>query len=259
MAHKPRWRVFSATIKAAGLLSLSLFFGVDSHAGSSNVLCRPDLARMRRNELANKLRAITGWHALAFDDNGALQLSKAEPSGGSETARKLLAAAVSGGKMMVLEDASNRTDVVFCRVVKGRWTKDADDNPPVYLILVDFADFSRVTGDPAALAAFNVGWGVLHEIDHVVRDSADSMREGEAGECEDAINKMRRECGLAERADYHFTFIPGTHEGSLTVKLVRLAFDRRQQLTDKKRRYWLLWDANLVGGLKERRLLAGFR
>ena len=152
--------------------------------------------------------------------------------------------------MMVLEDASNRADVVFCRVMEARWTKDPENKPPVYLILIDFADFSRVTGDRTALAAFNAGWGVLHEIDHVVHDSSDASRAGEAGECEDAINRMRRECGLAERADYHFSFIPGTNEGSLTMKLVRLAFQQRQPHTNKMKRYWLIWDANLVGGLK---------
>jgi len=261
VAYRLRRRTFSAIIKAFGLLSLSVFFSLESQAASfaSNVLCRPDIVSGRRNELANKLRTITGWHDLGFDENGALNLGKATPSGGSETARKLLAAAVSGEKLMVLEDASNRADVVFCSVVEGLWTKDEDDKPPVFVILIDFADFSRVTGDRAALAAFNVGWGVLHEIDHVVRDSVDPKRVGEAGECEDVINKMRRECGLAERADYHFSFIPGTNEGSLTMKLVRLAFEQQQPHTNKKKRYWLIWDANLVGGLKERILMAGFR
>ena len=119
--------------------------------------------------------------------------------------------------------------------------------------------FSRVTGDRAALAAFNVGWGVLHEVAHVVHDSVDPDEVGVAGECEEAINRMRRECGLAERAEYFSTYLPGADEGSLTVKLVRLAFEQHEPRTNKKKRYWLVWDANLVGGLKERTLVAGFR
>ena len=261
MAYKLRWRTVSAIIKAVGLVSLCVFSPLAAQAASSDskIGCRPELANEHRRELEDKLRTITGWRDLGFDENGALRPGKAAPSGGSESARKLLAAAISGEKLMVLEDASNRADVVFCHVMEARWTKGTENKPPVYLILIDFADFSRVTGDRAALAAFNAGWGVLHEINHVVHDSADPTRMGEAGECEDAINTMRRECGLAERADYHFSFIPGTNEGSLTMKLVRLAFEQRHPDTNKKKRYWLIWDANLVGGLKERILMAGFR
>ena len=31
---------------------------------------------------------------------------------------------------MVLEDASGRADVVFCRVIEGRWAKGDDGRPP---------------------------------------------------------------------------------------------------------------------------------
>lgn len=254
MAYRLQRRNFSAIVKALGLLTLSAFFPLQSLA-SGNVLCRPDLKAERRGELASKLRTITGWHDLGFDEHGALQPGNAAPSGGSETARKLLTAAMSGEKMMVLEDASNRADVVFCRVSKARWTKEAEGKPPVFVILIDFADFSHVTGDRAALAAFNVGWGVLHEIDHVVRDSVDSMRSGEAGECEDAVNKMRRECGLAERAEYFFTYLPGATTSDFMTRYVRIAFEQRKPDT-KKKRYWLIWDAALVGGLDEQKQVA---
>ena len=254
MADRLHRRTFSAIIKALGLLSLSVFFPLQSFA-SGNVLSRPDLKEARRDELANKLRTITGWHDLGFDEHGVLQTGKAAPSGGSETARRLLAAAISGEKMMVIEDASNRADVVFCRVIEARWTKEEIGKPPVFVILIDFADFSHVTGDRAALAAFNVGWGVLHEIDHVVHDSIDSKRSGEAGECEDAVNKMRRECGLAERAEYFFTYLPGATTSDFMTRYVRMAFEQRKP-DAKKKRYWLIWDAALVGGLDEQKQVA---
>ena len=111
-------------------------------------------------------------------------------------------------------------------------------------------------GDKAALAAFNVGWGVLHEIEHVTHDSVDPGKLGEAGECEELINRMRRECGLAERADYYFTFAPGAMESAFMTKFVRIAFDLEHPETNKKERHWLIWDARLVGGLDEQRLLA---
>ncbi len=261
MAYRLRCRTFYALIKAAGLLSLSVFFSLESRADSSisNILLRQDTVAARRDDLTNKLRAITGWHSLDFDENGALRLGQGAHSGGSESARQLLRDAASGGKVMVLEDASDRADVVFCRVVEGRWTKGADGKPPVFVILIDFADFSRLTGDHAALAAFNVGWGMLHEVDHVVRDSVDPSEVGVAGECEEAINRMRRECGLAERAEYFFTYLPGADTSEFMTKYVRIAFDRREPTTNKKKRYWLVWDAALVGGLDEQKQMAARR
>jgi hypothetical protein len=226
---------------------------------SFNILCRPELAPPRRDEIADKLREITGWTDLRFDDNGALRLGRAENSGGSQTARGLLGAAVAGQNILVLEDASNRTDVVFARVVEGRWTKDAAQKPHAYIILIDFADFTRVMGDRAALAAFNVGWGLLHEIDHVVHDTVDPQREGEAGECEDLINRMRRECRLAERVEYHFTFIPGTTGSDFMTRLVRLAFEQSTPDKKGKKPYWLVWDAGLVGGLDDQNQIAAVR
>jgi hypothetical protein len=179
-----------------------------------------------------------------------------EPVGGSQTARELLAAAFTGRDMIVLEDASNRQDVVFCRVIEGRWKNDAEQKPPVHVLLIDFADFSHIMGDEAALASFNVGWGVLHEIEHVVHDSIDPAREGEAGECETLVNQMRRECGLAERSDYYFTYLPGTINSDFKTRFVRLAFELRKPESKNKKRYWLIWDAALVGGLEEHRFLA---
>jgi len=226
---------------------------------SFNVLCRPDLASSRRAELANHLRKITGWTGLDFDEHGALRLGSAAASGGSQIARDLLMEAVTGKNIIVLEDASNRSGIVFASVSEGRWTRDASAKPPVYIVLIDFADFSRVIGDKAALAAFNVGWGALHEINHVVHDLVDAEGEGEAGECEDAINQMRRECGLAERAEYYFSFFPGANDGAFMTKLVRLAFEQQLPESNKRKRYWLIWDANLVGGLSERKQVASFK
>src|SRR4051812_37337983 len=110
-------------------------------------------------------------------------------------------------------------------------------------------------GDDAALAAFNVGWGVLHEIEHVVHDSSDPTKSGEAGACEGFINLMRRECGLAERTDYYFTLLPGTNSSDFRTKFVRIAFDLLYPGKNKKERHWLIWDAKLVGGIDNQRSL----
>ena len=247
----PRWILFSIIIKAACLISLLVLCcalpvkAVDQP--SSRLLSRPEFALSRRHELADQLRRITGLKGLDFDEHGALSLGNIEPVGGSKTARELLAEAITGRNMIVLEDASKRQDVVFCRVIEGRWKHNADQKPPVHILLIDFADFSHVVGDKVALAAFNVGWAVLHEIEHVVYDSVDPVREGEVGECETLVNKMRRECGLAERAEYFYSYFPGTNEGMLMIKIVRLAFDKLE--SGKRKRHWIVWDANLVGGV----------
>jgi hypothetical protein len=224
-----------------------------------NILCRPELERARRAELAEKLRAITGWAELSFDENGMLRTGAAQPAGGSPTARALLADAAKGPNLMVLEDASRRADVAFCRVVAGRWKRAGNGQPPVFVVLIDFADFAHVLGDADALAAFNVGWGVLHEIDHVVHDSVDPAAGGTTtGACEDAINLMRRECGLAERVTYYYDWLPGSARTAFKTRYVRLGFEHR--LTgDRRKRSWLLWDATQIGGLPEAAQLASVR
>ena len=178
---------------------------------------------------------------------------------GSETARDLLRQAVSGKNILILEDASNRDDVVFSQVVPGRW-KDKDfTGPPVYVVRIDFADFDHLMGDQPALDAFDVGWGVLHEIDHAVKDSIDSRVLGRVGDCEDHINQMRRELHLPERSNYFFTFFPYTEESGFSTRLVRLAFDQKDPASNKHRRYWLIWDAALVGGLNDSKQIAELR
>jgi hypothetical protein len=257
--REPRPTIFDGRIKAGCLLGILLFCcSLTSKADqpAPKILLRPELALDRRVELIEKLRRITGWAGLDFDGNGALQFGGKKSAGGSQTARELLAAASTGQNVIVIEDASGRQDVVFCKVVEGRWKTDAANKPPVFVVLIDFTDFSHVMGDEAALAAFNVGWGVLHEIEHVVNDSVDPESLGEAGQCEAFINRMRRECGLAERAEYFFTFLPGTTDSTFMTKFVRIAFDQPRPGDKRRKRHWLVWDASLVGGLEEQKVVA---
>ena len=221
----------------------------------SNIISRPELRSIRRDELTRRLREITGWQNLHFDAEGALRFGQFI-SGGSPAARELLAAGAAGPHLIVLEDASNREDVAFCRVVEGRWTSGGEAKPQVQIILIDFADFAHVRGDKAALLAFNSGWGVLHEIAHVVHDADDAERGGEVGECEKLINSMRRECGMAERAEYFYTPLPGLETSDFKTRFVRLAFEERRSATGRrKQRYWLIWDMRVVGGVETVRQL----
>ncbi len=221
----------------------------------SNVVCQGQLSVEHRLTLANKLRRITGWSKLGFSSDGALQVGSMAAVGGSQTARELITRVIKGPNVIVLEDASNRTDVVFCRVVQARWKDSKPDHPPAYVVLIDFADFEKIMGDRRALDAFNVGWGLLHEFEHVASDSPDAEEPGEAGECETHINQMRRECDLPERADYFFTLFPLNASSDFKTRFVRLSFVEAISVK-KQKRYWLVWDADLVGGIEKKEQIA---
>lgn len=215
-------------------------------SGSDNIVVRQNVSQSDRKELAARLRTITGWSNLSFNNDGALKVGDAAVVGGSKAARDLLRKTLSGKRVILFEDASSRKDVVFCRVVSGKL--DRMPAAEVYIVLIDFADFRQVTGDKQALAAFDAGWAVLHEIDHVVEDSEDP-KDNVPGDCEAHINRMRRELGLPVRNSYFYSFLPIKNTGTLISRFVRLGFDREDGPTSKKKRYWLLWDAALVGGL----------
>jgi len=121
------------------------------------------------------------------------------------------------------------------------------DTPPRSGLI---ADFNQLIGDVEALEAFNVGWAFLHELDHVVNDSSDNAGLDETGECESHINAMRRECGLPSRAEYFFKFFPAADQSDFRTRFVRIAFDKTDAKTNKRHRYWVTWDAVIVGGLQ---------
>jgi len=206
-------------------------------------MIKPEVSRFHREELIKRLRVITGWTNLTFDTNGSLRLGEIPTNGGSKSARLLLNEAVAGPNVIVLEDASSRTDVAFCRVVRGRWLRDQLNKPPAFVVLIDFKDFQQLSGDAEARAAFDVGWGLLHELDHVVKDSDDACDAKAVGECEEHINRMRLEVGLPVRVDYFFSRTYLKADANFNARYVRLSFERQAK------RYWLVWDATTVGGL----------
>ncbi len=210
---------------------------------SSAVVIKPEVSRSHRDELIKRLRVITGWSNLSFDNNGSLRLGDTQTSGGSESARLLLKEAIAGPNVIVLEDASSRTDVAFCRVVRARWVRNESNKPPAFVVLIDFTDFQQLSGDAEARAAFDVGWGLLHELDHVVKDSEDACDAKAAGECEDHINRMRLEVGLPVRVDYFFSRAYLKADANFNARYVRLSFERQTK------RYWLVWEATTVGGI----------
>lgn len=226
-------------------------------ANTNAVVVRDDVAANDRESLVQKLRKITGWQDLRFDSSGLLQPGTREPIKGSVGARELLSKAVAGPNVIVLEDASSRTDVAFCQVVEAHSVRPSSSVGPIFVVRIDFEDFERVMGDKEARAAFDVGWAVLHEIDHVVRGSVDPASHSSVGDCEESINQMRLEVGLPVRTDYFFSSLPHTPDSHLVSRLVRIRFEE-VRTRNKVKSYWIIWDAAVVGGLSDSRIAAIF-
>ncbi len=225
----------------------------------SNVLIRDNFGSKNRSELISKLRAITGWSTLDFDSADSLRVGSGEITRGSASARNLVAKAISGPNLIVLEESLSKTNVVFCQVVPAKWTRATASSQPAFVLQIDFDDFNQVLGDRRAREAFDVAWAVLHELDHVVNDTSDGESLGTTGGCEININVMRRELNLAERAEYYFTYLTPANTGNYKSRFVKLAFQQRDSRTNKTKRYWLLWDADVVGGLPNSRQIASRR
>lgn len=251
---------FSLNLLEVSLILICVFVSASGAiaANSDRLVVKDNVSKSHREELSKSLRTITGWATLHFDEQGVLQLGSEESITGSAGARSLLSRAVSGDQYIVIEDASSRSDVAFCRVVPARWLT-AGIKVPAFVVLIDFADFRQLIGDDKARAAFNVGWGMLHELDHVVADSKDSDDHGLVGECETHINKMRRELGLPLRVDYFYTETNLKADPNFNNKLVRLAFEQYDPHKLRVRRYWIVWDALAVGGLSTTNQTAAVR
>ncbi|HUE82201.1 MAG TPA: hypothetical protein VMM84_08805 [Pyrinomonadaceae bacterium] len=222
----------------------------------TGIFARDNISEHRRNELTAKLRKITGLRGLDFTQTGFLELGNTDSNGGSKIARTLVSSLLVGSDLVVLEDASNRPDVIFSSVTRGEWRSDPQSEVSAYIVLIDFADFEHVIGDRRALSAFDLGWVLLHELDHIVNDSGDPEGPGEAGDCESHINLMRQECNLPTREEYFVTFLPQSKDSVFKRRFVRLAFTEWDSSTRKTRRYWVMWDASLVGGLDDLKQIA---
>ena len=231
---------------------VTLFISSGAAAKSvSQIVVRDNVPHDHRDQVINKLRKITGWTSLRFTTDGALSIEGSETVDGSKSARDLLSKAISGSDVIVLEDASSRADVAFCRVVPGRWLDGNSAKATAYVVLIDFTDFEQIVGDEQARAAFDVGWAVLHEIDHVVTNSEDADtqdNDAQLGDCEDHINRMRQELHLPQRASYFFTASELKPDPNFNTRFVRLAFEQKDPSSRRVKRYWLTWDFAAVGG-----------
>jgi len=197
------------------------------------------------------LREKTGFAEMQFDGDGFLTLGdRTNFTGGSETARQALIATQNMKGVVELETAPLRSKVSFGRIAnlitfQNRTTGQRIDACSVQ---IDFADFSLLRGDKLAMAAFDLGFVILHELGHAALDLRDTY-DGSPGDCEVMVNRVRRELNLPERQTYLALVYQTVKSPSLGVtKQAELIFTKNGgKAGDKQQKFHLNWEAKLVG------------
>ena len=202
------------------------------------------------------LREKTGLLELDFDGDGFLRLGDATRiAGGSPTARELVAAAVESELAFDLECHSRSAGIAFARLgppvsYQSRATGWQIEVVPLDL---DFVDFDRLRGDKQAIASFDLGMVLLHELGHGVLRLRDVKSPAEGlGECEAHMNRIRRELGLPERQNYFARIIERAAGVSGSIfRQAELLFVRETVSSDRTKResFVLSWDSSQVGSL----------
>jgi hypothetical protein len=207
----------------------------------------------------NSLRDKTGFLEMAFDENGFLTLGdQTKFSGGSATARALLDAAIKMPHVVDLESHPYSTQVAFARLAKPVAYQQFSSGKKidVFPLEIDFSDLSKLRGDKLALTAFDLGFVTLHELGHAALGLRDASGDPQGlGECEEMINRIRRELNLPERQTYVaqvFTTpnFPTPHN---TTKQAELTFSRAVEKQGRMQieRFNLRWEASKVGPITD--------
>jgi hypothetical protein len=209
------------------------------------------------------LREKTGFSEMFFDENGFLNLGdRAKFHGGSETARALFSAAVDSSDSIDLESHNLSSTVAFARLQRATvyQSRATGKTIEVYPLEIDFSDFAKLRGDKRVLAAFDVGFVIMHELGHAVLGLRDPVTEGEGpGECEIYINRIRRELKLPERQNYiartrSTSFAPAfgarEHAELTFVQHVDRGDRGDGPGIDKPQRFSLMWEAISVGPIR---------
>jgi hypothetical protein len=108
----------------------------------------------------------------------------------------------------------------------------------------------ELRGSSVALAAFDIGFSILHELAHGVwylHDDIDDQRQ--IGSCEERINQMRRELELPERQSYIANLLPIRRPENTFLRAELLfVLVRYESGQSRIRRFYLQWDADKVAG-----------
>jgi hypothetical protein len=207
--------------------------------------------------MLQSLRAKTGLLEIEFDEDGFLRIGDpTRISGGSQLARDLLASAMEGPLAFDLESHDRSAIVAFARLgspisYQSRMTGAQIEVLPLE---IDFTDFERLQGDRQVLAAFDLGFVLLHELTHgVLRlPDAESEKTASPGPCEEHVNLIRRQLGLPERQHYYARLSERNRMIGGTIKQAELLFRRDTPRDGKvKREHFIIsWEAAQVGPIQ---------
>jgi hypothetical protein len=251
-------RVVSAIIFALTSLAFSVTYSFQHdqqlyRGGLCNSNGNHSLNQRQLQAVIESLRRKTGFLEMRLDQAGCLTLGDRRPvSGGSPTARELLIDTVEGNRLFKLESHNNSPHIAFAQLSGNAIYENhrLKTRVEVRLLQVDFADFSQLRGSDEALASFDVGFSILHELAHGVWRLPDALDDqGRVGSCEERINCMRRELGLPERQSYYASVCPAPGPGGAILQVELLfALTRHESGRAGVRKFYLRWDADRVAG-----------
>ncbi len=221
--------------------------------GIRNSAGRYQLNQFQISSVLASLREKTGLHSLRFDEAGFFVVDdRSRFFGGSRVARSLLFAALDGDKVIKLENYSHNQTVFFASIGNQQIFKNMATGQRIEALSLrlDFFDFGLLQGDREALASFDVGMVVLHELGHTLLNLKDNRAKTDhPGACIGYTNNIRTELDYPLRQTYmpeirnKVTFDQGF--------IVQLTFIRRSRESGRirARRYNIFWNADRVGVL----------
>lgn len=256
-----RFRVFHLALLVTALCQLSLAAVSDPLRYQNGLRNSPGERGLNSKHLAmliESLRQKTGFLEMHFDETGFLSLgNRLKIAGGSVTARELLIAAVDRMRVIEVECHDRSPQVAFARLARPMTyiSHATGARIEAYPIEIDFSDFAHLRGDKMVLAAFDLGFVVLHELAHAALDLHDSPGETAGpGECEEYINRIRGELGVPQRQNYVArTFLSRGFPSGKASRQAELLFAHKsdQPGRGKIQMMNLIWEAERVGIVKE--------
>lgn len=202
----------------------------------------------------DSLRHKTGFLEMDFDEAGFLTLGdRTRYAGGSASARELLVATIEGPRAFMLEAHDRSPAVAFAHLKPGYTLTNFRTKTQIEteLVRLDFADFAQLRGDREVVAAFDLGFAVLHELVHGVLRLEDAVGNiTQVGACDEHVNRMRRELKLPERQGYTPRLRPTQLTTSDPTRLrAELVFARTGTEASRSRteKFYLSWDEEKVG------------
>ncbi len=221
-------------------------------AGLRNSSGSRSLAAKQLLRVLESLRQKTGFLEMRFDESGFLTLGDRTCFvGGSATARELLITTVDGRVAIELEAHDYSPDIAFAHITAGTVYTSFQTRARIEVrqAQLDFSDFAELRGEREAIAAFDLGFAVLHELVHGVCGLRDADGEtAELGACDQLINRMRSELNLPERQGYSAPTQAVLSSPVGATRRAELVFARQRTESGRARteRFYLRWDAKRV-------------